>query len=521
MARPEELGGRTGAVATPHRAATAAGRDVLQAGGNALDAAIAANAMLAVAYPHMCGLGGDLFLLYFEAASGTVHCLNATGPAPAAATPAAVAERGLDAVPARGPLSVTVPGAVAGWDAALARFGTRPLGDLLAPAAAMARDGVEVTDRLAGWIADTQADLEVDATLRRQFLDAGGASLGAGAALRQPALATSLDRIARAGGRDLYDGELGVAIAGAVQAAGGLLSAGDLRGYQPEWTVPIRRLHAGLDVVTTPPNSQGIAALLMLQRMGEPGGDRPGSAAYVERFVAAKRHAFGLRDGHVTDPAHMVLSTDDLLAGAGTAAAEPVTPPVGGDTVFLCTSDAEGNACSLIQSLYYAFGSCLVAGDTGVLLHNRAHYFSLDGQAANVLAPGKRTLHTLMACMALEDGRPRFVFGTMGADGQPQANVQVLHRLASGAGAEEAVAAPRVLHGRFVLEDDPETLHVEADFAPAALADLRERVPGVQVVPARSERMGHAQAIALGARGVLSAGADPRSDGSAELVGAG
>ena len=208
---------------------------------------------------------------------------------------------------------------------------------------------------------------------------------------------------------------------------------------------------------------------------------------------------------------------DDLLAGSAPSV-QPAAPPLGGDTVYLCTVDAEGNSCSLIQSLYYGFGSCFVAGDTGILLHNRAHYFSLDAGAANVLAPGKRTLHTLMACMALEEGRPRFIFGTMGADGQPQTNVQVLHQLLEGATAEEAVSAPRVLHGRFLLEDDPETLHVEADLEPESLTALHETASRMHVVPPRSERMGHAQAITLGAGGLLTAAADPRSDGSAAVV---
>jgi gamma-glutamyltranspeptidase/glutathione hydrolase len=213
----------------------------------------------------------------------------------------------------------------------------------------------------------------------------------------------------------------------------------------------------------------------------------------------------------------MRVTPDELLADAAPVAPAPPAP-VCGDTVYACAVDADGNACSLIQSLYYGFGSCFVAGDTGILMHNRAHYFSLRPDAANVLAPGKRTLHTLMACMALEDGRPRYVFGTMGADGQPQVNVQVLHRLLAGAPPADAVAAPRVLHGRFALEDDPDTLHVEADHGPAGPDVVAERHPRVAVVPARSELLGHAHAIAIGADGQITAGADPRSDGTAAVV---
>jgi gamma-glutamyltranspeptidase len=448
-----------------------------------------------------------------------VHCINGTGPAPRLATPAAYAERDLDAVPARGALAVTVPGTVGAWQASLERFGSRELAELLAPAIATAEEGVAVTRRLAGWTAETREDLSADPTLRRTFLDDAGEPLGAGATLRQPELARTLRRLAHSGADDLYAGEIGEEIVRAVAAAGGLLRSGDLRTYTPEWVTAVRRRHAGLDVITTPPNSQGITALLMLEHMAH--ADRqPATAAYVEAFVAAARHAFALRDRFVTDPAHMTVSADDLLANT-VPGAVPGVPPPQGDTIYLCTVDAEGNACSLIQSLYYGFGACFVAGDTGILMHNRGHYFSLHPRAANVLAPGKRTLHTLMACMALDDGRPRFLFGAMGADGQPQANVQVLHRLVRGESAGEAVAAPRLLHGRFTLEDDPETLHVEADYAPQTLAMLRETVPSLNVVPPRSERMGHAHAIAIGADGQLTAGADPRSDGSASVLAGG
>ncbi len=515
-ARLSSTNGRAaGAIATPHHAATASGLEVLAAGGNAMDAAIAANAMLCVVYPHMAGVGGDLFLLHHHARSGTVHCLNGTGPAPAAATRDAFAERGLTEVPARGPLSVTVPGTVRAWQAALERFGSRSLGELLAPAMAAAEDGVEVTARLAGWIAGARGDLAADPALGEALLGPGGTTPAAGATLRQPALARTLRRLAAAGAGDLYTGELAAEVDRSMRAAGGLLRADDLRAYQPEWVRPLRLRLGALKILTTPPNSQGIAALLMLKAMA--GAAEPGTVAHLRALVAAKRAAFGARDRHVTDPGHMLVGADDLLAGA-LPAAQPAIPPAGGDTVYLCTADAEGNVCSLIQSLYYGFGSCHVAGDTGIVLHNRAHYFSLDPTSANVLAPGKRTLHTLMACLAVEGGRPRYVFGTMGADGQPQTNVQVLQRLLAGASAAEAVGAPRVLHGRFLLEDDPETLHVEADHDPSVIDALRDEPGAVNVVEAHSERMGHAQALVLDDDRVTDAAADPRSDGSAAIV---
>jgi gamma-glutamyltranspeptidase len=244
-------------------------------------------------------------------------------------------------------------------------------------------------------------------------------------------------------------------------------------------------------------------------------------ADYVHAFAASKRAAFSMRDRYVTDPDHMLVSAEQLLREGvmDEDQNQMAAPPVGGDTVYICTADAAGNACSLIQSIYYGFGSAFVAGDTGVLLHNRAHYFSLDGEHPNRLEPGKRTLHTLMACMALDDGRLRFVFGTMGADGQPQTNVQVLLALLAGAHPQRAVAAPRMLHGRFLLEDDPDVLHVEDDLDPATLASLESDLTALNVLPRRSERLGHAHAIAIEPDGGVLAGADPRSDGSAELIG--
>ena len=206
--RPSEERITRGAVASPHHAASMVGREVLAGGGNAIDAAIAANAMLGVVYPHMSGIGGDVFLLYYEARTGTVHCLNGTGPAPRAATRKAFAERGLGAVPVRGALSVTVPGVVGAWDAAIERFGSRSLADLLSPAIDAAESGVEIGGRLAAWMADARDELRSDPTLRRRFLDETAVPLQAGATLRQPELATTLRRIARAGAGDFYGGEV-------------------------------------------------------------------------------------------------------------------------------------------------------------------------------------------------------------------------------------------------------------------------------------------------------------------------
>jgi gamma-glutamyltranspeptidase/glutathione hydrolase len=511
-----------GAVAGPHRRASEIGRDVLAAGGNALDAAIATNAMLTVVYPHMCGLGGDLFLLFAEARSGRVHCLNASGPAPALASVAALRAFGLDSVPTRGPLSATVPGVVAGWQVALDRFGRRSLAQLLAPAATAADEGIAVTPRLAAWIADTEAELARDPLLSARFLDRAETALPPGATLRQPELARALRRLIEAGADDFYRGRLAAEIDRACRAAGGLLRADDLANYAPGWVAPVRVEHRGVEVVTTPPNSQGVTALLMLNVMRALGAHEftPGSADYIDAFVAAKRAAFADRDRHVCDPAFHGIDSDALLHPAHAlrslrTARAAVGAPTGGDTVYVCAVDHDGNACSLIQSIYYAFGSCFTAGP--ILLHNRAHYFATAAGHPNRLQPGKRPLHTLMACLALRDGAPWLVFGTMGADGQPQTNVQVLARILAGATPAQAVAAPRVRHGRFALEDDAEILAVERDIGLDTIETLRARGHRIVVTPPHDERMGHAHAIRIDVNGPLTAGSDPRSDGAALL----
>ena len=507
------------AVASPHHAASRAGADVLRAGGTAIDAVVATNAMLGVVYPHMCGVGGDLFLLHHEARTGEATCLNASGPAPALATRAAFAARGLDAVPARGPLPVTVPGCVAGWDAALARFGSRPLGELLAPAIAAAEDGVEPTERLAGWIAGARELLAAAPLLRERFL------APAGRRLRQPELGRTLRAVATGGAEGFYRGAVADGIDAAMRAADGLLRREDLAAYAPEWVDPVRARHRELEVVVTPPNSQGVTALMMLNALELLGAERlaPGTAAHVEALAAAARAAYAERDAYVADPRFVRVPVERLVdPGAmrralAAPAAVPARATLDGDTVYLCAVDADGNACSAIQSLFQGFGSGFVAGDTGVLLHNRGHAFTLTEGAPNALEPGKRPLHTLMATLAYEDGRLRYVLGSMGGDAQPQIVVQLLDRMLRGESPQAAVDAPRTVHGRILGEGGGELVWAEEDVGPA-LAELEERGVRVEVVPARDERMGHAHAIALGPGGAVGAGADPRSDGAALLV---
>lgn len=516
----------TGAVASPHWRATEAGRDVLAGGGNALDAALATNAMLWATYPHMCGIGGDLWILYHDAATSRVHCLNASGGAPRAATVEEYARRGHRQVPAKGPLSMTVPGVAAGWDAASRRFGTIPATDLLRPAADVAATGVALTSKMAGWMGPERETLLGDPTLASVFTR-DGELLAPGATFRQPDLAATLERLADAGLEDFYRGDVAEALARGCAEADGLLTAEDLRAYAPTWVDPLSTRFDGLQVVTTPPNSQGVAALEILNLLSllEGGRAAPGSPRQLDAFLKAKALAFSDRDRYLADPAHVPVPVDLMLSldharslvDAAGAALHRTPVPLGGDTVYLCAVDGEGNACSVIQSIYHAFGSGFVAGDTGVLMNNRGHYFSLDEEHPNVIAPGKRPVHTLMASMALKDGRPWLVFGTMGGEGQPQTSVQVLLRVLAGEGPAAAVAAPRVLSGKVYLDDDADQLHVEEDLGADVIAELERLGHSVKAVPVHDEMMGHAHAILVDGDRV-EAGADPRSDGAATVV---
>jgi gamma-glutamyltranspeptidase/glutathione hydrolase len=473
------------------------------------------SATLSVIYPHMCGIGGDLFLLFFEAGTGAVHCLDASGRAPGLARITAFRERGLMTVPPKGPLSLTVPGAVDGWGEAHKKFGTLGFSDLLAPAIDAAENGFEVTARLEQWIATNREELEADATLRPRL-----ASAQAGERVCMPELADSLRLIATDGPAALYGGPIADEIDRACREAGGLLRREDLEAHRSDWVEPLRVKYREIEVVTTPPPSQGIAALLILNRLAVDRADRfpVGSAPWIDHFVAAKRAAFADRDRYVTDPGFVDVPVSYLLSTAHQlqehdATTSVMSGPTGGDTVYVCAIDRAGNACSLIQSIYYAFGSGFVAGDTGILLQNRGHYFSLDEAHPNALEPGKRTLHTLMASLALREGQPWLIFGTMGADGQPQTTVQVLEQALAGAGAQAAVSAPRVLSGRFLVEDDEEPLLVEEDLGDETISELRALGHLVQPVPPRDERMGHSQAILIREEGTAEAGFDPRGDG--------
>ena len=522
-----------GMVTSPHVAASQAGVAILQAGGSAVDAAIAAAAVLAVIYPHMTSLGGDAFWLIHDAHTGAVRSLEAAGRAAAGATLDWFAGRGFREIPVRGivPATLTVPGAVDGWCEAHAAYGKLPLATDLAAAVACARDGFPVTERVARWIERSADVLAADPAAARIFL-AGGTSPAAGTPVRNPDLARTLERVAE-GRAGFYEGETAREMARHARAHGGFFTERDFAAQRSKWGASVHATYRGVTIHETPPPSQGVSVLQSL-RLVEPWeiGALPFLGPdHVHLLVQAKQIAFHDRDRFVADPDFSPVPIERLLSAAyaderrGLMDRERALPwdrvpssgSLTGDTVYVAAVDAEGNAVSLIQSLYFVFGSGVVAGSTGVVLQNRGAYFSLDPAHPNRLEPGKRPLHTLIASLAFKDGRLWQVVGCMGADGQPQIHLQVYTAMIDfGLDIQQAVAAPRWLAGRFALGDARELLNVEGRFAAATVAELARRGHDINRWEDWNELAGHAHGITIDpASGARVGGADPRSDGAA------
>jgi gamma-glutamyltranspeptidase/glutathione hydrolase len=512
----------TGALATPHSLATEAGMRAYRDGGNAIDAAIVAAAVLTVVYPHNVALGGDLIALV-RTPDGQVRCVNASGWAGAAADAAALCAKLGSWLPARGADAVTVPGGIRGWEA-LRRFGARLSWErTLQAAASTARDGVPVPPSLASHIADPEnADLFGTEDFDRVFRPRGR-SLRAGDDFVQPALADTFSALRDAGVDDFYEGSLAEQSVRYLQSRGSSLTVDDFAAYQPETVEPISVGFGGLTVLTSPPNTHGFLLLRALRAVAELGiADPLGDGLGTLLRVFHQGNA--LRTSYLADPRHVDVDVAALVNdGLGEIAELGVVQPGSalvphGDTVGVAAADGDGYAVSLIQSVYHAFGSGLIDPATGILFHNRGTSFSLDEASPNVIAPHKRPAHTLMPVMTTHLGAPRHVLATMGGQGQPQILAQVLLRALSGAGAEAAVSAPRAVVGLQVDGGTADSVAAEADLDAVAMASIGGAGLVSTEVAAHTENLGQTNVVFVDDSESMTAASDPRSDGAAVVA---
>ena len=535
--------GRNGMIATSQPMASAAGLKVLQEGGNAIDAAVTAAAVLAVVEPSMTGIGGDLFAIVYDAKTKTLHALNASGRSAYAATPQEYAKRGQTRMPGTGVLSVTVPGVVEGWSELLSKYGTLPMSKAVAPAIEYAKNGYAVSEIISGQWKASEKKLAADPVTAATFLPNGHA-LQAGEIFTNPHLAATLEAVAK-GGRDaFYKGAIARAIVADMRKRDGLLDERDFAEHKADWVDPISTTYRGYDVYEMPPNTQGFVVLEMLnilegfdvKAMGH------NSPEALHALIEAKRIAFADRAAYDGDPASVPASVLKTLISKEYAALRrkeidpqhaaesykagvmPGVPPTAaiaealqnftgmdrGDTIYMTAADGKGNFVSLIQSLFSDFGSGVVAGDTGILLHNRGSAFNLTPGSPDQIAPHKRPLHTLIPAFVMKDGKPWLSFGVMGGDHQAQGHTQVLlNAIDFGMNVQEAGEAARVTHGN-------NGLLVESNVPESVRAALIQRGHKVTSNANPGGAFGGFQGIMLDPRtGVLMGGSDVRKDGLA------
>ena len=521
---------RYGIVAASQPLAAQAGVQILERGGNAVDAAIAANAVMGLVEPQSNGIGGDLFAIVYDAKSGALHGLNSCGAAPAGLTAALLKSQGHQQMPQAGIHTVTVPGAVAGWEALRMKLGTLPLALLLAPAIRYAEEGFPVSDVIAAHWAALSDKVAAEPNAAKTYLPNGRPPRG-GELFRNADLAASLRRIAEKGNAGFYEGPTAAAILTISSAKGGTMTAADLRDMTPEWVNPISTGYRGWTVYELPPNTQGIAALMMLNMMerfplGEYGFH---SARALHVMIEAKKLAYADMLRYVGDCRFSEPPVDALLDKGhaarraasidATAAARSVEPSAfaglttssGQDTIYLSAIDRHGNVVSLIQSIYEGFGSAIVPPGSGFALHNRGALFTLEDGHPNQIAPRKRPLHTIIPGF-MQHGDTRIGFGIMGGFNQAQAHAQFVANIVDyGMDIQQALEAGRFTKRTF----DGADVDVEA-LVPSSTTDaLIALGHEVTVVPARTNTFGHGQAVMSDGTGVHFGASEPRHDGAA------
>lgn len=508
---------RNGLVCTSQPLASAAALEVLRSGGNAIDAAIAASATLAAVEPLSTGVGGDMFALYWSAKDKTLKGLNGSGRCPRNLSWRTFARKGAKVIPNFGWPSVTVPGCVDGWWQLHQADGKLPWKDLFSAAIQYCREGAPLSEIIADEMENVGPRLQNDAA-RAIFLP-GGYPADYGDVFKQADLAKTLELIAAGGADVFYRGEIAEKIVRFSEATGGFFVTDDFTAHTSLWQTPLKATFCGVDVYELPPNTQGLTALLALNVLSSLDLDvlRDDWAGLTHAAIEAVKLAFAERNAHAGDPdapmpleqlmsltfaTHIGMSIDPERA---VSRPQSLTRSAG-DTVYLCTADSEGNVVSLISSLFE--GSGLVAGDTGIHLHNRGACFTLEDGHPNQMAPGKRPLHTIIPGFAMKNGAPHMAFGVMGGHHQAQGHVQFLaNTLLHGMGLQEAVSAPRF---DFRIEN---FVALEADF-PAEIRDALA-AKGHRIVENDFGPFGGAQALRVLADGVYEGASDPRKDGCA------
>ncbi|HEY6972258.1 MAG TPA: gamma-glutamyltransferase [Candidatus Angelobacter sp.] len=517
-----------GIVATSHYLASQAGAQILAHGGSAIDAAIAANAVLGVTEPMMNGMGGDLFLIYWDAKSGKLYGLNASGWAPKKLTIDFLAQHGITtAMPHDGIHSVTVPGAVEGWSQAHHRFGRLPWKDLFTPAIFYAEHGYAVPEIVHDYWAPEVGKLQKTEEARRVFLPGGNAP-ELGAKFTNPDLAKALRLVAENGRDAFYKGAIAQAIVQTSSAFGGAMQLDDLADFSAEWVEPISIDYRGWKIYELPPNVQGMAALEMLSIMSnfQPEKDGPQSTAELHKRIEAMKLAYADLYRYNADPRFAKVPVKGLLAKEyGAQRAKLIDPdkancnpgpgnPATSDTTYLAAVDKDGNIASLIQSNYSAFGSGIVVNGFGFALQNRGALFVLDRNHPNALQPRKRPFHTIIPAF-MERGDVHIGFGIMGGANQPLAHAQFVSNFVDyGMNVQGALDAPRfTVAGNQVTCD----IVIESRIKPDVLQALRDKGHKLNVRKEFTALMGRGQAVLHDSKtGMNYAGSDPRADGNAE-----
>ena len=522
------------AFTSPHFLASQTGMDVLERGGNAIDAMVAAAAMIAVAYPHMNGLGGDSFWLVHETGSEP-WAIDASGCAARAASAGWYDRKALQQIPSRGPdAALTMAGTVAGWQLARGTWAANngdenlaPLEELFAPAVDKANNGIVVTESLAAAAAKVSSELRESAGYQQVFTRSG-AKLKSGDVFANPGLGTLLSELGSKGLEEFYRGEVGLRVAKALHSMGSPLMAEDFLTYQAKVVTPLVADIRYGQVFNLPAPTQGFASIMLLASYDRLAKEDWKEAEAIHAIIECTKHAFHLREQWIADPDRVPVNLQmELSEQAISAVADKVDLnrvsnwphfEAGGDTVWMSACDDQGTMVSFIQSLYWEFGSGVVVPEYGLVWNNRGSSFTL-GPGIREVGPGRKPFHTLNPALLLHNDGSRIAFGTMGGEGQPQTQAAMMMRhLYMGESIERSVASPRWLLGR-TWGDSDHGLKIEEDLDPSILAALRRRGHEFTILPARNENMGHAGMLKDDVSLGLTAASDPRSDGLALTAG--